>query len=104
MAITFIFAIAFLSGINSLFINGLANSILNANSKMCKNCVHFLPPPQNGKSSEEYFGKCARFKYKYLFDNDNSTELFDNKFVVFCRLNESFCGIDARYYEEKNKC
>ena len=87
------------------FANGLikkmsGNSLLNANEKMCKNCIHFMP--QAMKEGElpigDYYGKCGKFVYKYFIDDE---EDYDNKFAIYCRLNEKLCGKGGKYYEKK---
>ena len=78
----------------------IGNSLLNANEKMCKNCIHFMP--QAMKEGElpigDYYGKCGKFVYKYFIDDE---EDYDNKFAIYCRLNEKLCGKGGKYYEKK---
>lgn len=79
---------------------GNRNSIMNANSKKCSNCIHFMP--QTMKEGElpigDYYGKCGKFSYRYLMGDE---EDYDNKFAFYCRMNEKLCGKDGKYYEEK---
>lgn len=89
--------------------NKIHNSILNSNAKMCKNCKFFVP--QNMKEGEipigDYYGKCSKFKYTYFVDNkeyeipSDITEEYDNKFALYCRMNDELCGAEGKHYEKK---
>ena len=85
---------------NGLIKQMISKSLLNANEKMCKNCIHFMP--QTMKEGElpigDYYGKCGKFAYKYLIGDE---EDYDNKFAIYCRMNERLCGKGGKYYEEK---
>jgi hypothetical protein len=85
---------------NGLIKQMIGNSLLNANEKMCKKCIHFMP--QTMKEGElpigDYYGKCGKFVYKYFIDDE---EDYDNKFAIYCRLNDKLCGKGGKYYEEK---
>jgi hypothetical protein len=45
-----------------------------------------------------YYGKCAKFTYRYFMGDE---EDYDNKFAIYCRMNEKLCGKGGKYYEEK---
>ena len=95
----FSFLFAFIFGGNGSLI-GNRNSMMNANSKKCSTCKYFMP--QTMKEGElpigDYYGKCDKFTYRYFMGDE---EDYDNKFAIYCRMNDKLCGKDGKYYEKK---
>ena len=100
MRFLFIVTIVTFSFANSLIKQMISNSLLNANEKRCKNCKYFMPQSINegGLPVGDYYGKCEKFRYKYLIGDDEDT---DYKFAIYCRMNDKLCGKNAKYYEEE---
>jgi len=90
-------------------------------SKLCKNCKFFIDDNKNNE-----FSRCSKFmkprngnrvsigkKYKqpllqYKPINSDFVNNFDKNDTLLlfyltktCRVNETMCGIDAKYYERK---
>jgi hypothetical protein len=68
--------------------------ILNYNLKSCRNCIHFQPSPTDDFDSS--FAKCNYFGKKDVVTNKITYDFADS-----CRMDESKCGMHAKYFKEE---
>jgi hypothetical protein len=86
-----------IGSIKSTFLENVSPSksfILNYNLKSCKNCVHFQPSTYN--EFDSYLAKCTLFGKKDIITNEINYDFADS-----CRIDESKCGMHAKYFEEE---
>jgi hypothetical protein len=69
--------------------------ILNYNLKTCRNCIHFQP----SSSSDDFDSSSA--KCKYFGKKDIVTDKITYDFADSCRMDETKCGMHAKYFEEE---
>ena len=70
--------------------------IRNYNIPSCKNCIFYKPVPNRDFSC--ILSECTKFGEKNILSNEIKYDL-----VKLCRLDESKCGIQGKYFkEEKN--
>jgi hypothetical protein len=77
----------------SMSISDNKNTIKNIELPSCKNCIHFT---YSSPSMIEY-GKCSKFGEKNLI-----TDEINNMDASSCRNDNQKCGIEGKYFEEKN--
>ena len=68
--------------------------ILNYNLKSCRNCVHYQPSSYN--EFESSYNKCNLFGKKDIVTNKVTYDYVDS-----CRMDDSKCGMHAKYFEEE---
>lgn len=61
----------------------------------CINCVHYIKSPYPYvKLYDEYIGICSKF-------GKNINGKMEYEDILTCRLNNSKCGVKARFYQKK---
>ncbi len=76
--------------------------IKNVNFKSCINCVNFIEDktnyPYERLPNDKLYGKCKKFG-----DQDLVTGEIDNAYAAMCRMDNTKCGVSAKYFEQKLK-
>jgi hypothetical protein len=74
----------------------LFTSFIKQQKPFCINCVHYI---KNNypyvKLYDDQIGMC------YLFGQKNIVGKMDYEDILTCRLNQSKCGVKARFYKQK---
>lgn len=74
--------------------------ITNKGFKSCKNCIYFLEHktnyPYDSVPNDEKYGKCKIFGEQNLVSGEIHPE-----YAVWCRQDNTKCGKDGNYYNEK---
>ena len=78
------------------WIHSLVESKCITNLKSCTNCIHFLP-----STNPNYIGNLS--KCKKFGKMDLTTRKVEYEYADFCRFNICKCGINAQYFESKEK-
>jgi hypothetical protein len=72
------------------------SQIRNSNIPSCRNCVFFKPPKNRDFSC--ILGQCEKFGDKNILSDEIKYD-----YVKICRLDETKCGLQGKYFnEEKN--
>ncbi len=76
--------------------------IKNKSLKICINCVNFIEHktnyPYDSLPNDNLYSKCKMFGEQNLITGE-----IENKFASTCRVDNTKCGIDGKYFTEKEK-
>lgn len=70
------------------------NTIRNSNLPSCRNCVFYKPLENRDFSS--IYSQCEKFGDKNILTNEIKYDL-----VKICRIDETKCGIQGKYFKEE---
>lgn len=78
----------------SLYTSLNAENIRNSNIPSCRNCVFYKPLENRDFSS--IYSQCEKFGDKNILTNEIKYDL-----VKICRIDETKCGIQGKYFKEE---
>jgi hypothetical protein len=75
--------------------NYIQPGIQNMNIPSCRNCIHYQPSNNNSDFTSN-FSTCAKYGKKDII-TDKITFVYTDS----CRMDESKCGIEGKYFEQE---